>query len=179
MTSIRYRHFTLEQYEAKAEARFWAKVEKTATCWVWTGRATTNGYGAHSFTEYQSGRIKENVKRHEVRAHRYSWEKAKGPIPDGMEIDHVCHNRLCVRPSHLRITTRKQNAENRSGLGSNNTSGVRGVRWVESRGRWRATVGHDGKSIHVGNFIDLAEAEAAVIAKRNELHTHNDVDRQR
>ena len=174
---VRYRHITLEQYEAKAEARFWAKVNKADRCWLWTGSTTSNGYGTHTFTEYQASRLKENAKRREVRAHRHSWEKENGPIPEGMEVDHICHNKLCVRLSHLRLTTRKQNNENRAGANANSRSGVRGVHWVADKNRWRASVGHNGKSIHVGLFRDLAEAEAAVRAKRLELHTHNTQDR--
>lgn len=177
MASVRYRHFTLEEYEAKAVARFWAKVDKTWTCWLWTGTQSSHGYGNFTLMEYQPGRTKEGTKRRELRSHRYSWEKANGPIPEGMEIDHVCHNKLCVRPSHLRLTTRKQNNENRAGANANSRSGVRGVHWSADKNRWRASVGHNGKSIYVGLFRDLAEAEAAVRAKRLELHTHNTQDR--
>lgn len=176
--STRYRLFTIEQYEAKALARFWAKVDKTETCWLWTGSQTPKGYGVHTLREYPDSRIKAGVKTREIRAHRYSWELTNEPIPEGMEIDHICHVTLCVRPTHLRLTTRKQNNENRAGANSNSTSGVRGVRWVAAKNRWRASVGHDGKYIHVGYFRDLDEAAAAVIAKRNELHTHNDIDRR-
>lgn len=178
MASVRYRHFSLAEYEAKVLARFWAKVDKTATCWLWTGATGTNGYGSYGFTEYQDTRIKQG-KRREIRAHRYAWEKANGPIPEGAEIDHICHNRLCVRPAHLRPTTRKQNGENRAGATSRSKSGVRGVSWVAGKSRWRAAVGHNGTNVHVGYFTDLAEAEAAVIAKRLELHTHNTRDRLR
>jgi hypothetical protein len=51
-------------------------------------------------------------------------------------------------------------------------SDVRGV--YPSRGRWRAQVVHNGKVFRVGTFGTIAEAEAAVIAKRNELYGHND-----
>lgn len=169
------RHITIAQYQAKAEARFWAKVNKTATCWLWAGPTTPKGYGTFTVMAYPNGR--RAGQRQEIRAHRYSWELENGPIPDGAEIDHECHAPLCVRPSHLRPTTRKQNGENRIAANSQSKSGVRGVRWVPDKNRWRATVGHDGKNIHVGMFLDLAEAEAAVIAKRKELHTHNNADR--
>jgi len=173
-----HRNLTPAQYEAKVEARFWRRVEKTDTCWQWTGRVTTNGYGAVTFTEYQSVSGEDGTRRREVRAHRYSWERVNGPIPEGLEIDHMCHNRLCVRPEHLRPTTRKQNLENRAGANAGSRSGVRGVRWAAGKNRWRAAVGHNGKEVHVGYFRDLAEAEKAVVAKRLELFTHNDVDRR-
>lgn len=175
--SIRYRLFTKEQYEAKALARFWSKVDKTETCWLWTGSATPKGYGIHTLREYPDGRIKADVKAREIRAHRYSWELVNDPIPEGVEIDHICHVTLCVRPTHLRLTTRKQNNENRAGANGNSKSGIRGVYWDATKARWIARVGHNGKSIYVGRFRNLDEAEAAAITKRNELHTHNDLDR--
>lgn len=159
-----------EAYDAKTERRFWKKVNKTESCWLWTGNVSTNGYGVLQLL-YPSG------KRRHIRAHRYSWEMANGAIPDGRDIDHICHVILCVNPDHLRATTRKQNLEHRTGANSNSKSGVRGVYWDSYKQRWTARVGHNGKSITVGRFTDLAEAEAAVIAKRNELHTHNNLDR--
>jgi hypothetical protein len=44
--------------------------------------------------------------------------------------------------------------------------------------KWVARVGHDGRSFYLGAFESLEDAEAAVIAKRLELHTHNELDRQ-
>lgn len=73
--------------------------------------------------------------------------------------------------------THKQNTENRAGAPANSTTGVRGVYFI-SKNRYEAKVRHNGKRIHVGRFDTLEEAEAAVIAKRNELYTHNDLDRQ-
>jgi hypothetical protein len=61
---------------------------------------------------------------------------------------------------------------------NNRSSGVRGVYWEEERNCWVARVGHHGVRLSAGRFATLADAEAAVIAKRNELFTHNDADRQ-
>jgi hypothetical protein len=147
-----------------AESRFWSKVDQTGTCWLWTAYVHPSGYGQF----YWNGR--------QTYAHRASYEIAHGPIPAGMEIDHraTCP-RNCVRPEHLRLATRKQNVENRTGAQTNSKSGVRGVRW--NKCSWVAEVKHHGVLIHVGRFPTLAEAEVAVIAKRNELFTHNDLDR--
>jgi hypothetical protein len=83
-----------------------------------------------------------------------------------------------VRPDHLRPATQKQNQENLSGARSDSKTGVRGVCWDKRRRKWRAQVGHNGTVIYVGNFSSIAEAEAAVIARRNELFTHNALDRK-
>ena len=67
--------------------------------------------------------------------------------------------------------------ENRGGLCSKNTSGVRGVSWDKNAGRWRANVRHHGRTIYLGLFGTIEEAERVVVAKRNRLFTHNDADR--
>lgn len=78
--------------------RFWAKVDKTPLCWEWTAHLSRDGYGKFS----ADGRKIEG-------AHRVAYELLVGPIPEGMQLDHVCRNRSCVRPSHLEVVT---NAEN-------------------------------------------------------------------
>lgn len=144
------------------EERFWDKVAKTSGCWNWAARSS-RGYGKF----WLHGR--------EVQAHRFSYELANGPIPDGQLIDHKCHNGICVNPTHLRLATNKQNMEHLSVARSN--TGVRGVTWNDWTGKYIATVGHNGKRHAAGNFNTLPEAEAAVIALRNKLFTHNDADR--
>jgi hypothetical protein len=148
------------------EERFWAKVNKTDSCWEWTAAQFPGGYGSF-FIEKKS-----HV------AHRVSYEMFFGPIPEGMEIDHTCHSRGCVNPGHLRLATHKQNSENRVGARSDNKTGVRGVHWHSKTRRFRATVHHNKRVVHAGSFLTLEEAEAAVIAKRLELFTHNDADRR-
>lgn len=147
-----------------AEERFWSHVDRSGDCWLWTGRVNRDGYG--QFDVFNTS----------VLAHRYGYELQVGAIPNGMELDHrfTCPKR-CVRGIHLRPTTHKQNLENRPGAYANSTTGIRGVYLV--RGRYRATTANNGKSVHVGYFDTPREAENAVIAKRNELHTHNDIDR--
>lgn len=148
---------------------FWSQVDKTGDCWTWTGRLTEKGYGLARYTV--AG------KRHGIRVHRLAYELEVAPIAPGMEIDHRCHVRACANPTHLRITTHKQNAENLSGAQVRNKSGVRGVSWYARKSLWMGSVRHNKKLCHVGYFSTVAEAEAAVIAKRNELFTHNDLDR--
>lgn len=148
------------------EARFWAKVEKTDTCWNWTANVLDDGYGMFCYRSKN------------VLAHRHAYRMAHGEIPDWMHVDHTCFNRRCVRLDHLRLTTPKQNAENRSGAQRTSRSGVRGVWLKKSRNRWYASVAHHGKRIFVGEFRELADAAEAVRLKRIELFTHNDADRR-
>jgi len=151
------------------EERFWSRVDKSGgECWNWTG-GLKNGYG--QFNGYQDGA------RRNLKAHRVSFELANGPIPTGLEIDHICHNRACVSPTHLRLATHKQNNEHLQGAKASSASGIRGVFWNKRTKKWVAEVQHHGKSHHLGYFDSVAAAEVAAIAKRLELFTHNDTDR--
>lgn len=86
--------------------RFWAKVQKgeqfaPGACWLWTG-GTIRGYGR--FMIYRAGRY------YHQRPHRISYEHARGPIPDGLTLDHLCKVRNCVAPWHLEPVTATVNA---------------------------------------------------------------------
>lgn len=78
-------------------ARFWAKVEKTATCWLWV--ASKNQYGYGSYRLNGRGYL----------AHRMAYELLRGPIPDGYDLDHLCRIHACVNPDHLEVVTRREN----------------------------------------------------------------------
>lgn len=156
------RHGSTDDPRIPAEARFWAMVEKSEGCWTWTGSLTHDGYG-----RFKTGGVKFG-------AHRYAYQLTIGSIPEGMQIDHRCFNRACVRPDHLRAVTAKQNSEHQR-LSRPNKSGVRGVSW--DRGKWRVLVYHAGVKIDGGRYRELRDAEAAAIALRNQVFTHNDLDR--
>lgn len=55
------------------------------------------------------GQIRPGDGRGALRVHRAAYELANGPIPDGMQIDHLCRNRLCCNPDHLEAVTREEN----------------------------------------------------------------------
>lgn len=149
------------------EERFWAKVDKTEGCWNWTGAHGEQGHG-QIFTHGRSGTTP---------AHRVSYEMHVGPIPEGLVVDHMCHNPPCVNPAHLRLATVKQNIENRQGAQRNSKTGVRGVSWEKRTQKYLAVVTSAGKRIQVGRYNTITEAESAAIAKRNEIMTHNIADR--
>lgn len=80
------------------EARFWAKVKRSDSgCWNWTASTWANGYGQFK----SDGRM--------VAAHRFAYERVRGNVPDGLQLDHLCRNRLCVNPDHLEAVSQREN----------------------------------------------------------------------
>lgn len=89
------------------EERFWKKVDKHGAvpthlpvlgeCWLWKGYIRPDGYGEFG----PAGRM--------VHAYRWGYEQFVGPVPAGYELDHLCRNPACVRPSHLQPVTHAEN----------------------------------------------------------------------
>lgn len=100
-TAITYGH------HPGTDQRFWSKVNKAGSippqaiapgsCWEWTAAKTSGGYGQFW------------VKPYRVVAHRFSYEQLVGPIPQGLQLDHLCRNRACVNPQHLEPVTQQVN----------------------------------------------------------------------
>ena len=89
-----------ERVTIPARERFDARwvPEPNTGCWLWTGAIIPNGYG-----------VGPSVGGSHL-AHRVGWTLYRGPIPEGMYIDHLCRVRSCVNPDHLRPVTPKQNS---------------------------------------------------------------------
>lgn len=95
-------HCSVACYRAPTTAdRFWARVEKTETCWLWSGGRDPDGYGEFNGT----------------RAHRASWELHNGPIPNGLWVLHHCDNPPCVRPDHLFLGSSADNTADKVAKG--------------------------------------------------------------
>jgi hypothetical protein len=94
---------------ATDEERFWMKVQKTDTCWLWIGANRAGGYGAFYYPSHPSGFITH-------RPHRVAYEWAKGPIPEGLVLDHLCRVRNCVNPDHLEPVTNAENVRRGAAL---------------------------------------------------------------
>jgi hypothetical protein len=100
--------------------RFWSRVDKTDSCWLWTGGLFDDDYGAF------------RIAGKSFRAHRVSWMIAHGDIPDGLFVCHNCpdgDNPQCVNPAHLWTGTNQENmddmiAKGRSLTGDRNPSRI-------------------------------------------------------
>ncbi len=97
--------------------RFWSKVnitENKEECWNWTASINTNGYGQF-FLLYKM-----------VSSHRMSYLLTKGSIHNGLQVQHLCNNRLCCNPNHLKLGNNSKNeqykskCERRNNYGENN-----------------------------------------------------------
>jgi hypothetical protein len=87
--------------------RFFGKVDAAGPCWEWTGGINERGYGR--FT-----RLTRSADRY-VYAHRWAWEYLVGPIPEGLTLDHLCRNTICVNPDHLEPVTAAENTRRQVG----------------------------------------------------------------
>ena len=93
---LHYRRPTIGHVPDSPEVRFWRFVDR-GECWLWTGPLNPNGYAQFS------------VEGRRVYAHRFAYELLIGPIPDGLQLDHLCRVRHCVNPKHLEPVTCQEN----------------------------------------------------------------------
>jgi hypothetical protein len=88
---------------------FWLRVDQSGECWEWTGYRTRRGYGQVSW-------------RNRIwRVHRLAFEFARGPIPPGLTIDHLCRNRACCNPGHMEPATNRENVLRGNGAAAVNS----------------------------------------------------------
>ena len=112
----------------------WSIPEPNSGCVLWT-KATRDGYGRIGVT------VAANQRR-TVLVHRAAYELARGPIPEGLQIDHLCRVRACINPSHMEPVTQRTNILRGEAISAKNakkTTCPRGHPYdmvVRTRGRW-------------------------------------------
>jgi len=117
--------------DPRDERRFWSKVDlgDPFDCWVWDAALQTSGYG--NFWMHNASHT----------AHKVAWVWEYGPVPEGMQLDHLCRERRCVNPDHLEpVTSRENSHRSPLTLNSINAAKTRCVRGHEYDG-----VRSDGK----------------------------------
>lgn len=135
-----------------------ARSEPDGDCVVWTGPRNKDGYGRmHAWG------------RHTF-AHRVAWQLAQGPLDEATHLDHICHNRACIKVEHLRLTNRQLNAEYKRGARSDSRSGIRGAVWSSYHQQYRAMAHYKGKRYYAGRFDNARDAGDAAAALRERLY---------
>lgn len=103
--------------------RFLEKVDKRDDgCWQWLGGKKHHGYG-HFYTKERRWNV-----------HRFAYEHLVGPIPEGLELDHLCRNTSCVNPDHLEPVTTTENHRRANAL---RTHCSRGHEYTEASTIWQ------------------------------------------
>lgn len=127
--------------------RFWSKVQKTEECWFWNGPKYRNGYGA--FHKSLPGHRTKNII-----AHRLAYTLVNGAIPEGLELDHLCHVRSCVNPYHLEAVTHRENVDRRT---ARKTHCINGHEFTPENIYWRPT-GNKGRDCRTCRQLSYRKA---------------------
>lgn len=132
------------------------------SCNSWNARFVGKPAGSPSSKGYLNVRFAKRLHK----AHRVVWEMFNGPIPIGMQVDHINGDKTDNRLENLRLATNAENARN-SGPQRNNTSGLIGVSMRKANNRWVSYIQANGNRISLGEFdtkglAAVARAKAAI-----------------
>jgi hypothetical protein len=132
--------FIVHHHNRKSKERY--RVDPGTGCWVWLRGTDQHGYGALTM----DGR--------RWKAYRYMYEQHVGPVPEGLQLDHICRNPPCVNPAHLRPATHAQNHQN---LGAYRGK-RRGASYDKRVRKWEAYGHLKGVKHHLGFYATEDEA---------------------
>jgi hypothetical protein len=113
--------------------------------------------------------ISYNNKKHDIKCSRVVFLLHNGYLTNDKVVDHATNKSLDNSIENLREATQSQNSQN-SKLRKNNTSGIKGVSWDEKRQRWEVKLYVNYKKIHIGYFLKLEDAKAAIEKARKKYH---------
>lgn len=96
----------MSRWSKTARERFSDKTMYVGDCIVWLGATSgKDGYGRFHLGQSMVG------------AHQWAFEQVNGPIPGGLQLDHLCRNRICVNPAHLQAVSHLENCKRGLGYG--------------------------------------------------------------
>lgn len=131
--------------------------EPNSGCWLWLGELNSAGYGRISQGSNHNGTRVRSL------AHRVSYELAKGPIPEGLELDHLCRVRCCVNPGHLEPVTRSEN--NRRGDLMKRKGVPKPDGWGTTKGRRRSTHCKNGHELPPMEYWPNGHSKGCLVCK--------------
>ena len=143
-----------------------------------TGIFTSNKYSkpvGFSHRGYLVVELWHNGKERKFRLHQLAWLYVHGSWPFPM-IDHINQIKTDNRIENLREVNNSQNCQNKSIYKTKSglpRSGFKGVHWIKTQNKWRASIGHNGKLMHLGLFDDPEKAFFVYKQAAEKLHTHN------
>ena len=144
---------SLDMITPDVEARFWAKVDRRDPdeCWAWKGKPSSRGYG----------RLQTPYSR-STPAHRISLVLHGGAVAEGEVVDHICRNKMCVNPHHLRSVTHKvnslENSVSPAALNSKKTHCKRGHQFTPENIRMVKT-GRSCRACEKAYFVEYYQAK--------------------
>lgn len=89
-----------------------SRIDRTDSCWIWSGKVDKTGYGSFGMRVEKASRTRT--------AHKIVYETLVGEVPEGMQLDHLCKVPLCVNPEHLEIVTPRENTLRSDGIAAIN-----------------------------------------------------------
>jgi hypothetical protein len=115
-------------YAPKVAARIRTRSQETPTgCIEWSGTVKNDGYGKI--------KLRHGGRTRTTGPHRAAWLSMVGPIPEGLQIDHLCRNRLCVNINHLEVVTCSVNVSRADHSGKKGRSGTIAGQQIHSCGK--------------------------------------------
>ncbi len=134
---------------------------------IWEGRFSNANIDCIG----EDGYLRVYIYKSLFRVHRIIWKMVTGEDAIGYEIDHIDNNKLNNVFNNLRLVTTAENQQNVK-LKITNMSGIKGIDWHKQKQMWRARVCINYNRVLVGHYHDIIDAEKAIVAARENLHTH-------
>lgn len=162
----------LLRYDPETGKLFWLERDLSLFTSIGRGRAWNAQYaGREALTSPDgAGYLQGNIFERRYRAHRVAWAVFHGVWPTN-QIDHINGNRADNKIVNLRDVPPLLNLRN-SKRPTHNRSGVSGVAWDATRGKWHAYIGVGGKTVSLGRFIEFSSAKAARLAAERDHDFH-------